>query len=200
VIAHLGSGASMAAVRNGRSVDTTMGFTPTGGLIMSTRSGDLDPGVVLYLQREKGLDFERIDQLVNQQAGLLSLSGISSDVQVLLEQEHQDPRAAQAIDLFCYQAKKFLASLTAVLGGLDTLIFTAGIGQHAPSIRYRICKDLAYMGVHLDHSRNDVNASVISGEGSPVTVRVMKTNEELMIARHTSNLLRKSKLTTVGRS
>jgi acetate kinase len=179
----------MAAVRHGKSVDTTMGFTPAGGLVMSTRSGDLDPGVVLYLFREKRLDIEHIDQIVNQQGGLLGLSGISSDVKDLLDQEQKDPRAAEAIELFCYQAKKYLAALTAVLGGLEVLIFTAGIGENAPAIRWRICDDLAFLGIRLDRKRNESNASIISQDDSPVTVRVMKTNEELMIARSVNRLL-----------
>jgi acetate kinase len=191
IIAHLGNGASMVAVRQGLSLDTTMGFTPAGGLVMSTRSGDLDPGVILYLLDKKGLSSADVSELVNHRAGLLGLSDISSDVKDLLEKENADPRAAQAVELFCYQAKKFLASLTAVLGGLETLIFTAGIGEHAPSIRWRICRDLAFLGVRVDRARNDANAPVISPDDSTVTVRVMRTNEELMIARHTANVLQK---------
>jgi acetate kinase len=167
-----------------------MGFTPAGGLVMSTRSGDLDPGVILYLLGQKGLSVAEINDLVNHQAGLLGISGFTPDMNDLLSKETVDPRAAEAIEIFCYQAKKFLASLTAVLGGLDVLVFTAGIGENAPSIRWRICQDLLYLGVHVDRSRNDQNAAIISQDGSPVTVRVMKTNEELMIARHVSHLLR----------
>ena len=192
VIAHLGNGASMAAIKQGVGVDTTMGFTPAGGLTMSTRSGDLDPGVLIYLLGKKGLSATDLNQLVNRQAGLLGVSGISSDVKDLLEIEGQNPHAAEAIELFCYQAKKFLGALSAVLGGLDTLVFTGGIGEHAPSIRWRICDDLAFLGIHLDRQRNDQNAMIISPETSPVTIRVMSTNEELMIARHTANLLRKT--------
>ena len=158
VMAHLGNGSSMAAVRGGRSVDTTMGFTPTGGLVMSTRSGDLDPGVILYLLREKGLTSSEVDELVNQRAGLLGVSGTSSDMADLLARETADPHAAEAVELFCRQAKKFLASFAGVLGGLDTLIFTAGIGENAPSIRWRICKDLAFLGVHIDPDRNGASA------------------------------------------
>lgn len=190
VMAHLGNGSSLAAVREGKSVDTTMGFTPTGGLVMSTRSGDLDPGVLLYLLREKGLTLTEIDEMVNERAGLLGVSGTSSDMADLLASEAADPHAAEAVELFCRQAKKFLASFAGVLGGLDTLIFTAGIGENAPYIRWRICKDLAFLGIHIDPDRNGAGASIISIDGSPVTVRVMKTNEELMIARHTSSLIR----------
>jgi acetate kinase len=189
VMAHLGNGSSMAAVRGGKCIDTTMGLTPTGGLVMSTRTGDLDPGVLLFLMREKGMSVKQIDELVTQRAGLLGVSGTSSDMADLLAREGADPRAADAIDLFCRQAKKFLASFAGVLGGLDTLIFTAGIGENAPLIRQRICQDLEFLGIHIDISRNAESNSVISPDGAPVTVRVMKTNEELMIARHANALL-----------
>ncbi len=189
IIAHLGSGASMAAVKDGKCIDTTMGFTPSSGLVMSRRSGDLDPGIILYLIEQKALSPSTVKKMINQQSGLLGVSGISSDMEELLGKEAEDPRAAEAVDLFCYQAKKFLGTLAAVLGGLATLIFTAGIGENAPSIRQRICKDMGYLGIHLDPSRNDINAPIISYENNPVTVRVMQTNEELMIARHTHNLI-----------
>jgi acetate kinase len=191
IIAHLGNGASMAAVRNGKSVDTTMGFTPTGGLMMSTRSGDLDPGVILYLIEEKGMQPSTLDDLLNEQAGLLGVSGISSDMKDLLAKKAENPYAAEAVDLFCYQAKKFLGALAAVLGGLDTLIFTAGIGENASAIRWCICQDMGFLGIHLDPSRNDANASIISHDDSPATVRVMRTDEELMIARHTTDVMRR---------
>ncbi|HUE13708.1 MAG TPA: acetate/propionate family kinase, partial [Planctomycetaceae bacterium] len=189
VMAHLGNGSSLAAVRDGKCLDTTMGFTPTGGLVMSTRSGDLDPGIILYLLREKGLTLAEVDSLVNQQAGLLGVSGTSSDMADLLAREAADPHAAEAVALFCRQAKKFLASFAGVLGGLDTLIFTAGIGENAPSVRWRICQDLAFLGVHIDADRNDASDPIISTDDSRVTVRVMKTNEELMIARHTRSVI-----------
>jgi acetate kinase len=191
VIAHLGNGASMAAVRNGQSVDTTMGFTPAGGLMMSTRSGDLDPGVLLYLIRQKGLNAERAERLVNQEGGLLGVSGISSDMRDLMAREAQDSHAAEAVGLFCHLARKHLGSLAAILGGLDTLVFTAGIGENAPTIRSQICKDLDFLGIHVDPRRNDTNAPIISPDGNPVTIRVLNTNEELMIARHTVDLLRR---------
>jgi acetate kinase len=192
VMAHLGNGSSLAAVRDGKCLDTTMGFTPTGGLVMSTRSGDLDPGIILYLLREKGLTLAEVDSLVNQQAGLLGVSGTSSDMSDLLSREAADPHAAEAVALFCRQAKKFLASFAGVLGGLDTLIFTAGIGENAPSVRWRICQDLAFLGVHIDAGRNDASDPIISADDSPVTVRVMKTNEELMIARHTRSVIQRT--------
>jgi acetate kinase len=190
IIAHLGNGASMAAVHRGKGVDTTMGFTPTAGLVMSTRSGDLDPGIILYLLREKGLDASGVNDLVNERAGLLGVSGVSADMKDLLSEEATNPQAAEAVALFCYQAKKFLGGLSAVLGGLDTLIFTGGIGENASPVRERICEGMGFIGIQLDLIRNRANASVISRDDSPTTVRVMKTNEELMIARHTGSLVR----------
>jgi acetate kinase len=189
LVAHLGNGASMAAIRGGKAVETTMGLTPAGGLMMGTRSGDLDPGVLVYLLMEKGRSPSTIDYLVNQRAGLIGVSGSTSDMHDLLRHEAEDPHAAQAIELFCYQAKKFVGALAAVLGGLDTLVFTAGIGTNAPPVRWRICQGLEFLGVRLDAGRNDANAAVVSCDGSPVTVRVMKTDEELTIARHTYNVL-----------
>lgn len=189
IIAHLGSGASMAAIRGGKSIDTTMGFTPTGGLMMGTRSGDLDPGVMLYLLREKSLSSSRLSDLVNKRAGLVGVSGVSSDLRVLFAQSENKPHAAEAIELFCYEAKKNLGALATVLGGIDTLIFTAGIGENMPAIRRRICQHLEFLGIRLDSRRNERNAAIISRADSPVTVRVMKANEELMIARHTRDLV-----------
>jgi acetate kinase len=190
IIAHLGNGASMAAIRGGKSMDTTMGFTPTGGLMMSTRSGDLDPGVMLYLLREKRLSLSAVNDLVNRSAGLLGVSGISPDLRDLFAQSAKNPYAADAIDLFCHEAKKFLGTLAAALGGLDTLIFSAGIGENMPAIRRRICEHLEFLGIRLDSARNERNAAIISRASGPVTVRVLKTNEELMIARHTRHLIR----------
>jgi acetate kinase len=189
IIAHLGNGASMAALRQGRSADTTMGLTATGGLVMGTRTGDLDPGVLLYLMEEKGLDPAAARQLVSHQSGLLGVSGSSSDMQDLLGKETTDQHAAAAVALFCYQAKKFLGALVAVLGGLDTLVFTAGIGEHAPAVRARICAGLDFLGITIDPERNEASASIISPPGAAVTVRVMPTDEELMIARHTRDVL-----------
>ena len=191
VVAHLGNGASMAAIRNRTPVDTTMGMTPSGGLMMGTRSGDLDPGAVFYVLN-KGSSVDAAKAVLNDRAGLLGLSGISSDMQDLLSKETIDQHAADAIELFCYQARKFLGSLVAVLGGLDTLVFTAGIGQHAPSVRSRICEGLEFLGIRLDSELNNSNASVISTEESPVQVRVMKTNEEIMIARYTNDVISKA--------
>jgi len=190
IIAHLGNGASMAAVREGRSVETTMGFTPAGGLVMSTRSGDLDPGALIYLLEEKDLKPSDLNYLVNRRSGLLAVSGLSSDMRDLLAQEDQEPQARLAVDLFCYVASKHIGALAAALGGLDTLIFTAGIGENSPAIRQRICQHMGYMGIQIDSARNKAGEAVISPEKSPVTVRVMHTDEDLMIARHTHDLIR----------
>lgn len=190
IIAHLGNGASMAAIAGRKSLDTTMGFTPTGGLMMSTRSGDLDPGVILYLLEAEGLSTSTVNDLVNRQSGLLGVSGISSDMRDLFAKKADNLHAVEAVALFCYQTRKYLGALTAVLGGLDTLIFTAGIGEHMPSIRWRVCEGMEFLGIRLDSPRNEHDAAIISRDDSPVTVRVMKTDEELMIARHTHNLIR----------
>jgi acetate kinase len=189
IIAHLGGGASMTAVKAGHSIDTTMGLTPLGGLVMGTRCGDLDPGVPIYLMRTHKLSVGAVDNLLTHQSGLLGVSNISSDMKELLEKEADDPHAAEAIILFCYQAKKFLGALAAVLGGLDTLVFTGGIGENAPAIRERICQGMEFLGIHLDAARNQANAPAISLASSPVAVRVMATDEELIIARHTAALI-----------
>jgi acetate kinase len=190
IMAHLGNGASMAAIEDGRSLDTTMGMTPAGGLMMSTRSGDLDPGVMRYLLQEQGMSPAALNHLVNRQAGLLGISGISADMHDLLAREDTAAGAALAVALFCYQARKFIGALAAVLGGLDTFVFTGGIGENSATIRARICADLGFLGINLDPDLNLGNAAIISKPDSPVTVRVMQTNEELMIARHTRDLLR----------
>ena len=189
IIAHLGNGASMAAVHRGSGVDTTMGLTPTGGLVMGTRSGDLDPGVLLYLLQTQGMSPTEVNTLVNQRSGLLGISRSTADMRDLLDKESRDPRAAAAIALFCYQARKFVGALAAVLGGLDTLIFTGGIGEHAAPIRARICAGMDFLGIQLDERHNAANAPIISRDDSAATVRVMPTDEDLMIARHTYRLL-----------
>ncbi len=189
VIAHLGNGASLAAVLNGHPLDTTMGFTPTGGLMMGTRSGDLDPGVLLHLMREKKYDSDQIDELVNNHAGLFGVSGISSDMRMLIEQRERDPHAAQAVELFCYQLRKHIGAMATVLGGLDTLVFTGGIGEHAAPVRWEVCAGLGHLGITLNRNKNTCDAEVISTPGSACTVRVIRTNEDLMIARHTRTLL-----------
>jgi acetate kinase len=189
VIAHLGNGASLTAVRDGTSVDTTMGFSPTGGIMMGTRSGDLDPGVLLYLQRGRGLSADALNRLVNHEAGLAGVSGTSGDMRDLLARESHDPRAAAAVALFCYLARKALGGLVAALGGLDTLVFTGGIGEHAAPVRARIAAGFEFLGLALDPDRNARDEPVISRPDSHVVVRVMETNEDLVIARHTQRLL-----------
>jgi acetate kinase len=185
VIAHLGNGASMAAVHGGTSVETTMGFTPMGGLVMGTRPGDLDPGVLLYLLQERGMSPSNLNWLLNHQSGLIGVSKTSSDMRDLLARESNDQRAAEAIALFCYTARKFLGALAAVLGGLDTLIFTGGIGENAAPVRERICTGLEFLGIEIDPQRNAQHTPIISSDASRVTIRVMKTDEDVMIARHT---------------
>lgn len=183
VIAHLGGGASIAAIKGGRSVDTTMGYMPNGGLMMGTRSGDLCPGVLMHLLLDDGLSPKEVNDLVNFQSGLLGVSGLSHDMKELLRVAPTHPNAAEAIELFSYTAKKHLASMIAVLGGVDTLIFSGGIGERAPTVRQMICEGLGFLGIILDPNRNTQNAPIISPDGSPVTARVMATNEEVVIAR-----------------
>ena len=183
ILAHLGNGASMAAVRDGRSIDTTMAFTPAAGLMMSTRSGDVDPGLVSFLARSEKMTAPQFDRMVNHESGLLGISETSSDMRELLGREAGDVRAAEAVALFCYQAKKWIGAYAAALGGLDTLVFAGGIGENAPPVRARICAGLGFLGIELDESRNAEAAEVISTDASRVTVRVIRTNEELMIAR-----------------
>ncbi len=183
ILAHLGNGASLAAVRDGHSVDTSMSFTPTAGVPMSTRSGDLDPGLLWYLARTDGLDARRLNDLVNSQSGLLGVSETSSDMRDLLDRETHDVRAAEAVALFCYQLKKWIGAFAAALGGLDALVFAGGIGEHAPAVRSRTCSGLEFLGVELDETRNSANEGVISAAASRVAVRVIRTDEALMIAR-----------------
>jgi acetate kinase len=183
ILAHLGNGASLAAVKDGKSIDTTMGFTPTSGLVMGTRTGDLDPGVAWYLMQAEKMNPEQFSHLINHESGLLGISETSSDMRELLKSQNTDSRAAEAIELFCYQTKKWIGSFVAVLGGLDTLVFSGGIGENAPEVRARICHGLQFLGIELDETRNVQNGTIISTEAGKVSVRVIKTNEELMIAR-----------------
>lgn len=189
LIAHLGNGASMAAVRGSIGIDTTMGFTPAGGLMMGTRAGDLDPGVLVYLLVDRGMTPAALHELVNRQAGLLGVSGASADMRDLLARESTDAQAAEAIALFCYQARKYLGALVAALGGLDTLVFTGGIGEHAAAVRLRICAGLEFLGIRVEPRGNDAHTPVISPAGSAVTVRVMHTDEDCIIARHTKRVI-----------
>jgi len=189
ILAHLGNGASLAAVRDGKSTDTSMGFTPTAGLVMSTRSGDVDPGLAPYLARTEQITTKQFYEMVNLESGLLGVSETSSDMRDLLAKETKDVRAAEAVALFCYQAKKWIGAYTAALGGLDTLVFAGGIGENEPPVRARICEGLDFLGLELDESRNEKTASVISTDASRVTVRVIRTDEELMIARSVGRVL-----------
>jgi acetate kinase len=183
ILAHLGNGASLAAVCDGKSIDTSMSFTPTAGVPMSTRSGDLDPGLVWYLAHTEKMSAKQFNEMVNFQSGLLGVSETSSDMRDLLDREAQDVRAAEAVALFCYQAKKWIGAFAAALGGLDTLVFAGGIGENAPTIRARICDGLGFLGIELEEKRNVANAGVISAAASRVAVRVIHTDEELMVAR-----------------
>ncbi|MEO7299209.1 MAG: acetate/propionate family kinase [Verrucomicrobiota bacterium] len=190
ILAHLGNGASMAAVRDGRSLDTTMAFTPAAGLVMSTRSGDLDPGLVAFLARSEKMTASQFDKMVNHESGLLGVSETSSDMRDLLARETKDVRAAEAVALFCYQAKKWIGAYAAALGGLDTLVFAGGIGENAPPVRARICEGLGFLGIKLSETRNARNAAVISTDKSRATVRVIRTDEELVIARSVTRVLK----------
>ena len=189
ILAHLGNGASMAAVRHGKSIDTSMGFTPAAGLVMSTRTGDLDPGLVYYLARAERLTAARFQRMVNHESGLFGVSAISADLRELLAREAGDVRAADAVALFCYQARKWIGAFAAVLGGLDTLVFAGGIGENAPLIRKRTCDGLDFLGIELNSKRNARNAPLISRDGGRVNVRVIRTDEELMIARSVIRVL-----------
>ena len=188
IIAHLGNGASMAAVKDGNPLDTTMGFTPAGGFMMGTRSGDLDPGIILYLLSEKHFDNHMLTELVNHQSGLLGVSG-ASDMKTLLERRDTAPDSALAVEMFCYQLRKQIGAYSAALGGLDLLVFTGGIGEKASPVRWETCSGLEHLGIKLDSERNDANADVISTDDSECVVRVIPTNEDLMIARHTYHLV-----------
>jgi acetate kinase len=189
IIAHLGSGASIVAVKEGKSVDTSMGFTPLEGLVMSTRSGDVDPGALLYLLEQKNISAKELDTILNKKSGLLGVSTKSGDMRLLLEGTEEDVGAEEAVDLFCYRVKKYIGAYAAVLGGLDLLVFAGGIGEHAPLVRERICDGLDFLGVRLDGPGNDSNEALISTPQSRVKVRVINTNEDLMIVRHVRSVL-----------
>jgi acetate kinase len=190
ILAHLGNGASLAAVKDGKSFDTSMGFTPASGLPMSTRTGDLDPGVAWYLMQFEKLTAKQFSHLINHESGLLGISETSSDMRELLKSQETDNRAAEAVELFCYQIKKCIGSFAAILGGVDTLVFSGGIGENMPEIRDRICLGLEFLGIKLDRTNNEKNGTIISANTATVAVYVIPTNEELMIARLVSNLLK----------
>jgi acetate kinase len=189
ILAHLGSGASLAAVHNGKSVDTSMSFTPAAGIPMSTRSGDLDPGLLWYLARTEQMSAKQFNAMVNHESGLLGISETSADMHDLLSREPQDVRAAEAIALFCYQVKKWIGAFAAALRGLDTLVFAGGIGENAPAIRARICEGLEFLGLELNAKRNSENAPLVSADTGQVKIRVMHTDEEIMIARSVASVL-----------
>ena len=189
ILAHLGNGASITAVHGGRSIDTSMSFTPTAGLPMSTRSGDLDPGLGWYLSRTENVTAKQFHHIVNHESGLLGVSETSSDMRELLAREKEDVRAAEAVALFCYQAKKWICGMAGALEGLDTLVFAGGIGEKAPKIRARICDGLEFLGIELDRKQNAANAAVISRKTGRVAVRVIRTDEEWMIAKTVGKVL-----------
>ena len=189
VIAHLGNGASLTAVVDGRSIDTTMGLTPTGGIPMGTRSGDLDPGVLLWLARERGLDADALERVVDDDAGLRGLSGTSSDMRSLLDARTSDPSAAIAVEVFCYRVRLQIGAYAAALGGLDTLVFTGGIGERAAAARAEVCDRLGHLGVAIDAERNERDDAVISPDGAASTVRVVRTDEDRIVARHTREVV-----------
>ncbi len=189
ILAHLGNGASLAAVHQGKSIDTSMGFTPAGGMIMGSRPGDLDPGVAWYMMKTENLTPKQFNHLINHDSGLLGISETSSDMRDLLAKETVDVRAAEAVAVFCYQAKKWIGSFTAALGGLDTLVFAGGIGENCPVVRARICEGLGFLGIELEEKLNLANAPVISKNIGPIAVRVIHTDEEWMIAKTVSQIL-----------
>ena len=189
ILAHLGNGASLAAVKNGKCLETSMGFTPTGGLVMGTRSGDLDPGVAVYLMQVEKLTTQQLNHLINQESGLLGISGTTADMRELIKNRNTDVHAAEAFELFCYQTKKFIGAYAAVLEGLDTLVFSGGIGEHSPEVRSQVCDGLKFLGIELDEIKNINNEAIISSTSSKVTVRVIPTNEQLMIAKMVCDVL-----------
>ncbi len=190
VMAHLGNGASMAACLDGRPMETTMGMTPLGGFMMGTRTGDLDPGVPLYLARECGYDDKALEHLLDKESGLKGVSGETADMKTLLElRVDGHEAAAQAVAMYCYQARKTIGALAAVLGGVDLLVFSGGIGEKAAPVRALICEGLTHLGIELDHAKNDIHAEIISQEAGSCVVMVVPTNEDLMIARHTYSLV-----------
>lgn len=193
IVAHMGSGVSLAAIRNGKSIDTTMGLGPAGGVPMSTRSGDLDPGVVAYFIDYLGMTSQQFTHMVHHESGLLGISGQSSDMETLLDSSQTVPQAADAVNLFCYQIKKQIGSYAAALGGLDCLVFTAGMGEKSAVIRQKVCQDLEFLGIEIDPTRNLAHQAVISSEQSQVTVRVMPTDEAQMIAQQMTYILKQEK-------
>jgi acetate kinase len=189
ILAHLGSGASMAAVHNGKPIDTTMAFTPTSGLVMGTRPGDLDPGLLVYMMKDRKLSADDMDKFISEQCGLIGVSETSSDMRDLLTARTTDPRAAEAVQLFCYQAKKHLCAMTSALGGLDTIVFAGGIGERSAEVRAEICDGLKFLGLKLDTAKNASGCDLISGETSRVAIRIIPTDEEIVITRIALSIL-----------
>ena len=192
ILAHLGNGASLSAVKEGKSLDTTMGFTPAGGLVMGTRHGDLDPGVAWYMVQSEKLSAAQLNHLINHECGLLGVSETTSDMQDLLRKENEDVRAAEAVDLFCYSIKKWIGAYAAVLNGLDTLVFSGGIGENAPVIRSRICRGFDYLNLEIDEVENKKNATIISTVKSKVIVYVIPTDEAIVIAKSGMELMKQA--------
>jgi acetate kinase len=192
VLAHLGSGSSLAAVREGRCLDTSMGFTPASGLVMGTRCGDIDAALPWFLAAAEGMTTAQFHQMATHESGLLGVSGTSGDLRDLLARRDADPRAAEAIDLFCYHVKRWIGGFAATLGGLDTLVFAGGIGENAPVVRREVCSGLGFLGISLDNERNEAGSSLISADSSPAAVRVIRTDEEAMIAREVARVLKRS--------
>jgi acetate kinase len=190
ILAHLGSGASLAAVCGGKSVDTSMGFTPAAGVPMSTRSGDVDPGLVAYLARTEGLGAEAFGRMANFESGLKGISETSSDLRDLLDREPHDVRAAEAVAVFCYQIKKAIGAFAAALGGVDALVFAGGIGENSPTVRARICDGLGFLGIDIDPDRNAGKEGLVSRQDARVKVRVISTDEEIVIAEAAARLLK----------
>jgi len=190
IVAHLGSGASLCALLDGKPIDTSMGFSPTGGVPMSTRCGDLDPALLLYLQAEHGYSLDRLSALIERESGLLGISGDSGDVRELLAREAHDPHAAQALELFCYAIRKQIGAYAAALGGIDSLVFTGGVGERAAAVRERVAEPLGFLGIRFDRVANDRAAPLISRADSAVAVRIHHADEDRMIARHTYALCR----------
>ena len=192
IVAHLGNGASLAAIKDRKSMDTTMGFTPAGGLVMGTRPGDLDPGVAWYMMQSEQLTAKQFNHLINHESGLLGISEISSDMEDLLQKESSDVRAAEAVTLFCYELKKSIGAFAAVLNGLDSLVFSGGIGENSAKIRSRICKEFDYLNIEIDEEENKKNETVISTGNSKVKVYVIPADEEIIIAKSTRELYLKT--------
>jgi acetate kinase len=191
ILAHLGGGASITAVRDGKSIDTSMGLTPASGLPMASRSGDLDPGLAWYLARTEQMNAAQFNHMVNHDSGLLGISETSGDMRTLLAAQEEDTRAAEAVAVFCYQARKTVCAMAGALEGVDTLVFSGGIGEHTPEVRARICQGLGFLGIELDPERNAQDAPVISSETSAVRVRVIHTDEQLIIAQHARRVLQR---------